>query len=171
MDDARLTVRSNIDAATFREFALFDAFSYRGRWRAPALFAAFFAALAALAFSRASAVEGAALLGGVLLTVGLGLPLLYIINYVLSVRRRAAALTGREAAYTVTLSGAGVEIVKGDQRARYAWDEFARARRLAHSVCLYDAAGHAFLLPRSDAACDAAWELICASLPAERVKV
>lgn len=170
MDGGKVTVQARIDAETFREFALFDTFSYRGLWRRPALFAAFFALLAALAFSRAGTTEGAALLGGVLLAVGLGLPAVYIINYIRSVQKRAAGFTGRETAYTVTLDAEGVEIVKDEQSTRCGWDGIARACALVRSVCLYDAAGHAFLLPRSDAACTAAWETVCACLPPERIR-
>ena len=87
--ETELLVPARIDAAAFCRFAIFDAFSVRKRWRSPALFAALMSAFAAVCLAMHGSREGAGLLGGVLLAVGLGLPLVYVVSYVCSVRRQA----------------------------------------------------------------------------------
>ena len=167
MPEDRLSAPVRIDAATFREFAVFDALRRQKRWLRPAAFAAFFTALALLAFSRRSAVEGASLLGGVLLAVGLGLPAVYFGSFFLSVRRRARQL-GSGIAYTLTLTEAGVAVEKAGQSAAYAWNTLHGAYRLRRCVCLYADARHALLLPES--AAEDAWRIAAAHLPPERMR-
>ena len=161
-----LVVQSKIDGETFSEFARFDLLRVRKRWRRPAGFAAFFTLLALLAFSRTGKVEHAALLGGVLLAVGLGLPLVYFANFARSVRRRARQQDPRAIAYTVTLTPAGVAVKKGAQSAEYAWDRIYHAYRLERSAALYVDPAHALLLAGPQAA--AAWEFLTRRLPEEK---
>ena len=136
------TIQSFIDARVFSEFAWFDLLRVQKRWRRPAAFAAFFAGIAALAFSRAGSVDHAALLGGVLLAVGLGLP----------------------AAYFFTFQG--VSVVKGKQRVSCVWSDIHAVHRLDRCICIYVEARRAFLLPSTDnsEAIRAAWELMAAHL-------
>lgn len=171
MIDKPVTLQAFIDARTFSAFAWFDLLSVQKRWRRPALFAAFFTALAAVAFSRAAQVEHAALLGGVLLAVGLGLPLVYFGGFFLSVRRQGARYTGKDAAYAVTLDADGVSVAKGKQSVSYPWERLVSVHRLSRCVCIYAEARRAFLLPSADnsRAVQAAWELIRAKLDPARV--
>ena len=166
MSNQDITIQSFIDARVFSKFAWFDLLRVQKRWRRPAAFAAFFAGIAALAFSRAGSVDHAALLGGVLLAVGLGLPAAYFFTFHQSVRRQSAGFTGREAAYTVTLDGQGVCVVKGKQRANCAWRDIHAVHRLDRCICIYVEARRAFLLPSADnsEAIRAAWELMAAHL-------
>ena len=161
-----LIVESKVDAVMFREFAVFDTFRRQKRWLRPLIFAAFFCVIAAVAFSRAAEVEGAALLGGVLLAVGLGLPAVYFSKFFLSLSRRARALDPRAIAYTVTL-GQGVTVKKDSQSAAYEWDALPLACRLNHSVCLYVDALHALLL-RDDKG--RVWETVTARMDGQRVR-
>ena len=161
-----LVIQSRIDGEAFSEFARFDLLRVQKRWKRPAVFAAFFTLLALLAFSRAGKVEHAALLGGVLLAVGLGLPLVYFASFARSVRRRARQQDPKAIAYTLTLTPAGVAVKKGTQTAEYAWEQLYRACRLERSVALYVDPAHALLLTGSRTA--AAWEIITRRLPAEK---
>lgn len=166
MTQQELVIQSKIDPETFSEFAWFDLLRVQRHWRRPLVFAVFFAALSLLALSRAGRVEGAALLGGVLLAVGLGLPLVYFASFARSVRKRARQLDADEIAYTLTLTPEGVRVKKGKQTADYRWEAVHRACRLKRSVPLYVDAAHALLLTGKDA--DAAWERIKQSLPKEK---
>ena len=66
--DARITPE------VFREFAFFDTFRRQKRWKGPALFALIMGGFAGVCFALRGSREQAALIGAVLLVVGLGLP-------------------------------------------------------------------------------------------------
>lgn len=159
MRNEPITIPSRISREQFREFAVFDAMRRQRRWLRPTAFAAFFCALAALAFGRTGQTEGAGLLGGTLLLVGLGLPAAYFGNFYHSVRKRAKQLDPREVAYTLTLTEEGVEAEKDGQRVSYSWGQLTEAYRLRRGVCLYAGAKHAFLLPDGDA-----WQRLAAHM-------
>lgn len=168
MAQQELTVRSKITPDIFREFAYFDIFSHQKRWRGPLLFAFILTLAAAVVLSRAGTTRGAGLLGGVLLAVGLGLPLVYFGNFFLSVRKRSRMFTGTTVAYTVTLTDRGITVNKDGQTADYDWSKLFRAYRLGGSVVLYVDPHHAFLLT---GALDSIWEQVTAHLPGDRCKV
>ena len=130
------------------------------------LFAALFAAFAAVAFSRVGRTDGAALLGGVLLAVGLGVPLVYFASFAFSVRKRARQLDANAIAYTLTLSPEGVTVKKDKQTAAYRWDAIYRAYWLERSISLYVDAGHAFLLTGKHT--ETAWDTIAQYLPEDK---
>ena len=161
-----ITIQAFIDARLFSEFAWFDLLHVQKQWRRPALFAAFFAAIAAVAFSRAGSVEHAALLGVVLLAVGIGLPLVYFGGFFLSVRRQGAAYTGQAAAYTLSLDAHGVSVFKGKQSLHCEWGRVYAVHRLTRCICIYTEPRRAFLLPSADnsRAVQDAWKLMTAKL-------
>lgn len=171
MNSKPIVVESIIDAKTFSDFAWFDLLRVQGRWRRPALFAAFFILLAILAFSRSGKVDQAPLLGGVLLVVGIGLPLVYFGGFFLSVRKQRRSFSGKEPSYRVELDETGIIVTKGSQKAQYAWGSITSAWRIRRSVCLYVDARHAFLIPLSDGdpLCRTAWELITQNVDASRI--
>lgn len=162
MENEKLTIPSKISGAQFREFAVFDTMRRQKRWLRPVVFAVFFIVIAALAFSRVGKTQGAALLGGVLLAVGIGLPAIYFGNFFLSVRKRARKIDPNEIAYTLTLSASGVDVKKDKQTASYEWSQLHGACRLAHGTCLYVDARHALLLP--DNRNGAAWRMFAERL-------
>ena len=157
-----MTIHSKITPDQFREFALFDIFSHQKRWRGPLLFAAILTFSAAIAFSRMETTRGAGLLGGVLLAVGLGLPLVYFGNFFLSVKNRSRMFTGTVTAYTVELEETGVTVTKEGQRAEYPWSSLQGAYRLNTLIVLYVDFHHAFLLTGD---LDREWSLLTAHLP------
>ena len=83
MDSTQITIQAFVDSNMYVSFALFDMLHIQKRWIRPAIFAAFFSCLSLLAFWRTSEVEGATLLGSVLLAVGIGLPVVYFGSFFL----------------------------------------------------------------------------------------
>lgn len=162
-----LIIPSRVDEDTFIRFGLFDAFRVQKRWRPPALFAAILCASAAVCLL--SGREGGALLGGVLLLVGLGLPAAYVGNFLLSLRQQARRLKldGRRIVYTLRLHGEGVSVNSGQQETSFSWAQIHHVYRLPGCVCLYVSPRKAFLLPGEQE--EAAWQYIRAHLPEEKL--
>jgi hypothetical protein len=162
-----------IDAATFRQFALFDTFVRGKRWRGPALFAALLSASACICFAM-HARRGAVLLGCVLLLVGLGLPAAWLASYLLSLRAQARRmhLATPQHAYTLLVRDSGVEIssVQGKGKTTLAWGQVYAAYRRKACTYLYADAAHAYLLPHSQIEGGEAglWAMLAAHLPAEK---
>ena len=168
----RVVVDAGVDGKTFAEYALFDVMGRQKRWLRPLLFAGIFTAFNLLAFSRRGSNEQAVLLGGVLLGVGLLLPLVYLSSFFLSVRRKSRTMDGAAAAYRLELDGDGLTVRKEEQTLHFAWSELYAVYRLKNSLCLYADARHAFLLPRScgEEAFQAAWHLIEKRLAPEKLR-
>lgn len=156
-----------INGAVFRRFALFDTFSRQGRWKSPAVFAAIFLTAAAICFAMRSRREGAVLLGVVLLAVGLGLPAVYVVNFLLSVQRRGKLLDGSKTAYTLHFRESGLLVLAGRERAEFPWEKIFHAYRAEDCIYLYVTGQKAFLLPEGAQAQDA-WTLLERLLPAEK---
>ena len=169
-----LKISVTLSAADFSAFAWFDTFLRRGRWRMPALFAAAFTAFACVAFARADAGNQGVLLGCVLLAVGLGLPLVYLANYALSLRRQAKAMGLPRPVYNIELGGDGVTCyhTAGEGAAAFTpWAGVYGAWRRGDAVYLYPDAQHAYLLPDTGkpAAARRVWDCIAAHLPPEKL--
>lgn len=156
-----VTVAANIDAKTFRRFALFDAFARQKRWRSPALFAAILAAFSAVCFAARGTRAQATLLGGVLLGVGLVLPLVWLGMFALSLRRSAKrlGLSAEKTQYTVALSPEKIHVSNDREEADFPWGAVHGAWRVKGCVYLYVSPTRAFLLP-DGANTQRAWELI-----------
>lgn len=173
MENSSVTILCRITPEVFRAFAMFDTFRRQKRWRSPAIFAAILVASAALCYSFIGRAEQAALLGTVLLAVGLGLPLAYFISFSRSISEQSKklGLAGGKAAYTVRLDEKGMRAENGPETVCRAWEEMAFAYRLPQCVCLYPTPRQAFLLPdtEGDRETERAWKLITACLPAEKV--
>ena len=174
MEGRTMRVQSRITPKVFREFALFDTFRLQKRHRAPLLFAVILLAASAVCFARIGRVESAALLGGVLAAVGLGLPVCYILYYLNSVRRMCQKLkeAGSPVAYELQLTPTGVRVSAGGKDREYAWKKLHAAYRIRHSICVYVAPRQAYLLPDTgdDGHERKLWELITGHLPAEKCR-
>lgn len=155
----------------FRAFALFDTFRRQKMWRRPLLFTLIFAAFAAACFAMGSRVNGAVLLGGVLLGVGLILPAGYFLNYILALRRQAKTLdpSGKRIEYTVHLKPDGISATRGETTGQCAWDQVCYAYRVQGCVYLYPNPGQAFLLPDQCGNTDAVWQVLRQQLPQEKL--
>ncbi len=157
---------SNIDQNDFLRFALFDTFRVKKRWKTPVLFACIMSAFALACFSLYESREQASLLGGVLLGIGLILPLVWCLLYLSSVKKEAGklGLSKTRTAYTLLLRDDGVTVMRENEKAEYAWNSLFMARRVKGCIYLYVLPTRAFLMPDREES-DAAWDIICFHLP------
>ena len=156
-----LTIHGNIDKRTFFRFAVFDSLVRKKAWRNPLLFALIMSAFAAVCFMGRQAHAQAALIGGVLLGIGLVLPLVWFGMFFASVNRQAKlnGLSAEKTQYTVTLSPEKIHVTKGKESADFAWDKVHTAVRAKGCIYLYVSPVQAFLLPDC-AESDRAWEIL-----------
>lgn len=165
-----------MDEKTFKDFALFDNFSYRKIWKRPILFAGIFIVFALLCFAMRGMREQADLLGTVLLIIGLGLPMAYfgLFFRTLGTQLKRLKLGTPRLFYTILLSDAPDGIVmtaKGAVDQRFSWASAERAYRSDEAVYLYVAPGSALILPFRDAkgGADGLCTFLTARLGEERV--
>lgn len=164
-------IQSRITPEIFREFAIFDTLRRQKRYKGPLLFALIMIGFAVICFTQMGRREQAGLLGGVLLSVGVLLPAVYILTFLYSVKKRAKQLErAKTPAYTVELSNKKVTAAAGEERAEYRWNKIMYAYRLRRSICLYIAANRAYLLPAGDGGNDEVWALICGHIPEDKRK-
>lgn len=171
MKEEAIVVPSKINRQIFRRFALFDVFRHQKRWRRPLVFAVLFAALSGLCLAFRSQREGAALLGYTLLTVGLGLPLAYLLSYFLSLRQQIKRMDLKEeqVIYTLRLNSAGVQAISGEQKAFCPWEKLYMAYRVSDCFYLYVSRRQAYLLPDGPYSQDV-WKLLQTHLPQEKLR-
>lgn len=155
MGEEAITLSVTIDGELFREFALFDTLTRKKGWRSPVLFALIFLAFGALCFSQYQRAEQAILMGSVLLTVGLGVPIVYFANFFSSIQKQIKKLGLKEpqSVYTITLTNApdGIQVeTKHGQRLQHEWDKVFGVYRKTNCIYLYVEPNRAYLLPRRD---------------------
>ena len=170
MKKSDFTVHAKIDGDIFKHFALFDTFVRQRRWRSPAAFVGIMLLFSLIAFSQTGKVERAALLGGVLLGVGMLLPAVYIFSFDRSVRTqiKKLGLTKPRHVYTLQLNqNDGVMVLADKQQAAYRWEELFAAYRTNRCIYLYAAPVRAYLIPNEqiEGGADALWALLSAVMP------
>lgn len=174
MKQRSIIIQSRIAPEVFREFAVFDTICRQKRFLRPLVFAAILAGFACVCFSQRGQRPQAALLGGVLLLVGLGLPLVYFLTFFYSVYKQSRQLKGKKAplAYTVELSSEQVTVTAGEQRVEYRWEDILYVYRIRRSTCLYISRNRAYLLPTADEEREEEkrWAFLCEHLPDEKKK-
>lgn len=174
-----LSVPVQLDAGMFRDFAFFDVLQRQKRWRRPLLFGVILLAFAAVCFTQVGAREGAALLGGVLTAVAVGLPLVYFGMFFRSVSQQAKkmGLSTPRSVYRVELGPEGVRMWPAGQQdkakpaAVHGWESIYGAWRTDRAVYLYYNPGQAYLLPAGEipGGAQSAWTLLEEQLPAEKL--
>lgn len=144
-----VTMKGNIDKKTFRKFSLFHAFVRQKAWRNPLFFVLIMSGFAAICFSGRGKFQQAELLGGVLLGIGLLLPVIWFLMFLASVNRQAKAnkLSSGNVQYVVTLSSDGVKVRKGKEMADFSWKDVTGVYKVRGCIYLYMNTGRAFLLP------------------------
>lgn len=170
-----ITIHVKLDASTFRHFAMFDTFRLKRGAIRPIVFT-----LILLAFSVACFVSGkeqSALMGSVLLVVGLGLPLVYFGSFFaqLNGQVKRQKLKPARNAYTLTLSPEGVRVrndVKTEEELVLGWEQLYAAYRAKNCIYLYATPARAFLLPagQADAPDDELWAMLAARMPKGKAK-
>ena len=166
-----LSIPCNIDKRTFSRFAVYDSLVRKKGWRSPALFALIMSAFAAICFAGRATHAQAMLLGGVLLGVGLLLPLCWFGMFFASVNRQAkrSGLSPDRTQYVVTLSPDKIHVTKGKEAADFAWDAVHLVYRDKGCVYLYVSPTRAFLLPDGEKT-EKAWEILTERVAPEKVK-
>ena len=156
-----LTLAGNIDRKTFFRFAVYDSLVRKKGWRNPALFAVIMSTFALFCFLGRGKHEQAMLLGGVLLGVGLILPLVWFGMFFASVNRQAkrSGLSADKAQYVVTLTPEKIHVEKGKEAADFAWKDVYLAYRTKGCIYLYVSPTRAFLLPDCENT-EQAWAMI-----------
>lgn len=166
-----VTVPCKIDRKTFKRFAIYDTIVRRKCWRNPALFALIMSGFAAACFFARKTHAQATLLGGVLLGVGLVLPIVWFGMFFSSVSRQAtrSGLSPDRAQYYVTLSEEKIHVSKGKETADFLWQDVYLARRVKGCFYLYVSPARAFLLP-DGAESEQGWAIITAALDPEKIQ-
>ena len=175
MPNATVTVPVQMDAKTFRRFAVFDALRRQKRWMGPAVFTGILLVSAALCYSQTGVRPGAVLLSSVLVVLALGLPAVYfgMFFHSLTAQVKKLGLGTPKPVYRLSLTDAadGVEVSADAQTVRYQWGTLFGVWRMNDAIYLYTQPGRAFILPlgqiRPDA--DALWALCQAKLGADKL--
>lgn len=169
-----MTIDVTLDKFTFRRFALFDMLRHRKQWRSPALFALILCASGGICFAMGR-VEGAALLGTVLIVVGLGLPAVYFLSFFRSLKQQITAndLLRPRKVYTVHVEEDGIRVKNEKEQAQYSWNQIHHAYRDTLAIYLYITPQRAFLLPDDciPDSPDALWHQITQSLGQDHVTI
>ena len=170
-----ITVRTKLDEKTFKRFARFDMLVLRKKWIRPAVFS-----LIMIAFAVAALLirkEQSGLLAGVLLAVGIGLPVVYFGSFLSQVNLQCLQrkLKPARRVYTVTLRESGI-LIRNDQRREdpleMDWSSMQKAFRRKGCIYLYVTPAKAFLLPdgQSDASDEEVWKFLTEHLGEEKCR-
>lgn len=171
MKQDAVLIPAKITGPVFRHFAFFDAFYHQKHWQRPLLFLLLMSAFSIPCFLFRDRREGAVLLGAVLLAVGFGLPLAYLLNFSISLRRQMKRmdLRGQKIAYTLRLGPSGIRVTAGTETADYAWDAVHIVYRTPGCDYLYVSPRQAYLLPRGSYSEDL-WQLLESALPPKKLR-
>ena len=171
-----ISVHVQMDAVTFKRFARFDTFILRRRWVSPAIFAAILVFFSLAAFLLQNRAEQAALIGWLLLIIGLGLPAAYFLHYELQLSSQVRRLNIKKPrpAYFVTLTDEGIRVVNNmakEAPLSIKWNDLHSVYRRRHAVYLYHTENRAFILPEKDASVSLStlFDAFAAHLPKEKL--
>lgn len=159
--------------AIFRRFTMFDMLKRRKVWKSPATFAGILGFCACICFIMHH-VEGAIMLGCVLLLVGLGMPAVYFGTFFSSLSKQVLAygLKRPQHVYTLELTekAKGISITNEKEKADYEWKKVHHVYRDTLATYLFMTPERAFLLPHTciEEGEEALWELICKKVPQEK---
>ena len=167
-----ISVSVQMDAASFHDFAAFDLLRHHKAWHRPLVFTAILLVSAGFCLSQVGQKDGAALLTVVLAVVALGVPAVYFWTFFHSLSLQIKKMGLPRPFYRLELDAAGLSVwMAGEQNKteptnRYTWNTVYCAYRTKEAVYIYVQKNQAYLLNDS---LDAAWSLLQASLPAERL--
>ena len=171
--DKPITIPVQLDEKTFKRFARFDMFALRKKWIRPVLFSVILIAFAVAALLIRKEQSG--MIAAVLLTIGIGLPVVYIGSFLSQVNMQSLQrkLKPARSVYTVMLRESGI-LVRNDQRQEdpleMDWTSIQRAFRRKGCVYLYVTPAKAFLLPdgQADVPDEEVWSYLAEHLGAEK---
>ncbi|MDR1663711.1 MAG: YcxB family protein [Clostridiales bacterium] len=156
MESTGIIIKSRIGVKIFKRFAIFDGFFVKKFWRSPLIFFLIMAVAATVCFTQQGRSDQAAMLGTLLLGVGIGLPAAYVFSFFGNITaqvKKYGLIIPREF-YTLKLTREpdGIAVSQpGGASARYKWAEVYGAYRRKGCVYLYIVKNKAFLLPEGQA--------------------
>lgn len=165
-----------LDSKVFKNFTRYNILSRRKQWKSPVIFAAIMTVCAIVCFIMHH-VEGAILLGSVLLCVGLGMPVVYFVTFLFSLNKQVKAqnLTPARQVYTLELTDKtdGISVKDDKNAVVYCWDVAHGAYQNKDCTYLFMTQDRAFLLPHScvQEGKEALWALLCKMLGTERCHI
>lgn len=158
-----MTVEVNLTAEEFRRFTMFDTFRRRKMWRSPATFASILSFCALICYLMHH-VDGAVMLGSVLLLVGLGMPITYFAAFFSSLHKQIKTLCLPKKVYALHLTekAQGIAIENDHEHADYAWKDVHHVYRSKTATYLFMTPTRAFILPHAcvEEGADALWQLM-----------
>lgn len=158
-----MTIEVDLTAEEFKRFSLFDTFRRRKMWRSPVTFASILSFCALICYLMHH-VEGAVMLGSVLLLVGLGMPITYFTAFFTSLNKQARTLGLPKVVYSLCLTekSNGIAIENDHEQADYKWKDVYHVYRGKTATYLFMTPTRAFILPHSciEEGADALWQLV-----------
>ena len=171
-----MTIDVNLTAELFKRFTLFDTFKRRRMWRSPAIFAAILGTSGCICLLMHH-VDGAVLLGCVLLLIGLGFPASYFSNFSRSLQKqiKAHGLNKPKKVYTLYLSkkAEGISVENEKEHVDYKWENVYHVYRDKNATYLYMNAQRGFIIPHNciPEGPDKLWNLLEHTLPKQKLTV
>jgi hypothetical protein len=167
--DTVIQIPVELDKVTFRRFATFDTIRRQHRWRLPVWFFLIMTAISVYLFLQTDKAQSG-LLGGVMLAVGLSLPVIYFTSFYNTLRENTIKYCLPRQVYTLRLSDSDVHIQSDVNKAEeqtVPWDMMYAAYRARDAVYLYALPTKAFLLPsgQADVPDDELWAFIEEKMP------
>ena len=168
-----MKIEAVLSEDVFRRFTMFDMFRRRKVWKKPAIWAAILCASGCVCLFM-NHIQGAVLLGTVLMIVGLGLPLAYFASFALSVKQQVVASDLRRPRHVYTLEltpkAKGIAVSNEKEHAEFEWKKIHHAYRDLMATYLFITPRRGFILPHDcvEEGEDALWELLQKKLPADR---
>ena len=165
MPNQPITVAVNMDRKQLRSFALFDAFTLKKRWKKPVLFATILTVFSIVCFMLTS-FEQNRLLGTVLLAIGLGLPIVYVLMFLIQIGDEVKKLQLKKPrkVYTLVFSNEKITVTNNlvkEDPITLEWQKLPVAFRRKNAIYLYVTRARAFVLPagQADASDDELWAM------------
>lgn len=168
-----MIIEANLTEEIFRKFTMFDMLRRRKAWRSPAIFASILGVSASICFIMHH-VEGAVMLGTVLLIVGFGMPLVYFVSFFSSLRKQILQLGLKRPRvfYTLCLTekADGIGVRNETEQASYKWKDVHHIYRDTLATYLFMTPQRAFILPHTciEEGPDELWKLFEKKIPKER---
>ena len=169
-----MTIEVVLDKMLFQRFSVFHMLRHRKQWRSPLLFALIMGVSAAICFCM-HRVDGAVLLGWVLLAVGLSLPCVYFLTFFQSLRKQVAAndLLRPRKVYTLHLTDDedGIAVQNDHEQAQYCWKNVHRVYIDTLATYLYMTPDRAFILPHDyvGGSPETLWAMLSRNVSADRI--
>ncbi len=147
-----MTIDCLLDAKTFKDFTFFNIIKRLKYYKSPVIFACILTFCAAICFIMYK-IDGAILLGTILLVVGLGMPIFYFTTFFISLKKQVKAqnLENPRLVYSITLENKeeGISISNDKEKASYKWEQVYHVYYAKNCIYLFMTKDRAFLLPNN----------------------